>query len=67
MESEAVAIGELERSLTAPDPLAPTPGPFFGTYEKDAGYYEDLEFTCKMIEAMLELPDPCYFSYLATW
>jgi hypothetical protein len=60
-------LTELEKSFKSTDPLRPTVGFFFGTYEKDASYYEGLEQTKELVEMMLSLPKDFRFFYLADW
>jgi hypothetical protein len=43
-----------EAEETAQQLLPPQPGFFFGTYEIDEGYYEDLQYTVKGIDYVLE-------------
>jgi hypothetical protein len=48
--------------------LEPTEGFFFGSYEKDKWYYEDLKNTAEGLSRVLEtLPDDYSFSYQASW
>ena len=47
--------------------LEPTAGFFFGSYEKDEWYYQDLKNTIEGIERALELPDSFEFYYRASW
>jgi hypothetical protein len=47
--------------------LEPTAGFFFGSYEKDEWYYQDLKATIEGIEKALELPESFQFYYQASW
>ena len=48
--------------------LEPTEGFFFGSYEKDEWYYEDLKNTAEGLSRVLqELPEDYSFSYQASW
>ena len=47
--------------------LEPTAGFFFGSYEKDEWYYQDLKNTIEGIERALELPESFDFYYRASW
>ena len=47
--------------------LEPTQGFFFGSYEKDEWYYEDLRHTVEGLDRVLGLPDDYSFSYQASW
>jgi hypothetical protein len=47
--------------------LEPTQGFFFGSYEKDEWYYQDLKNTVEGLERVLALPDEYSFSYQASW
>jgi hypothetical protein len=58
-----------QEALDNPDAevLEPTAGFFFGSYEKDEWYYEDLKNTIEGIERALELPTSFEFYYQASW
>ena len=58
-----------QEALDNPDAeiLEPTAGFFFGSYEKDEWYYEDLKNTIEGIERALELPESFEFYYQASW
>ena len=48
--------------------LEPTHGFFFGSYEKDEWYYQDLKNTVEGITSALSLPEHKYeFYYQASW
>jgi hypothetical protein len=47
--------------------LEPTEGFFFGSYEKDEWYYEDLKNTVEGLDRVLALPDEYSFHYQASW
>jgi len=48
--------------------LEPTEGFFFGSYEKDEWYYQDLKNTVEGITNALSLPEHKYeFYYQASW
>ena len=47
--------------------LEPTAGFFFGSYEKDEYYYQDLQDTIEGITKALELPESFEFYYQASW
>ena len=47
--------------------LEPTQGFFFGSYEKDEWYYEDLRHTVEGLDRVLALPDEYSFSYQSSW
>jgi hypothetical protein len=47
--------------------LEPTAGFFFGSYEKDEWYYQDLKDTIEGIEKALELPQSFEFYYQSSW
>jgi hypothetical protein len=47
--------------------LEPTEGFFFGSYEKDEWYYQDLQNTVEGLDRVLALPDEYSFSYQASW
>lgn len=48
------------------DPLRPTRGFFFGSYDKDEWYYNDLEETLTILNSALESPSTD-FTYQASW
>jgi hypothetical protein len=58
-----------QEALDNPDAevLEPTAGFFFGSYEKDEWYYQDLKNTIEGIERALELPTSFEFYYQASW
>ena len=58
-----------QEALDNPDAeiLEPMSGFFFGSYEKDEWYYEDLKNTIEGIERALELPKSFEFYYQASW
>jgi hypothetical protein len=58
-----------QEALDNPDAevLEPTAGFFFGSYEKDEWYYQDLKNTIEGIERALELPNSFEFYYQASW
>lgn len=47
--------------------LEPTAGFFFGSYEKDEWYFQDLKDTIEGIEKALELPQSFEFYYQSSW
>lgn len=47
--------------------LEPTKGFFFGSYEKDEYYIQDLKDTIEGITKALELPESFEFYYQASW
>jgi hypothetical protein len=47
--------------------LEPTQGFFFGSYEKNEWYYEDLKNTVEGLDKVLALPDEYSFHYQASW
>lgn len=58
-----------QEALDNPDAevLEPTAGFFFGSYEKDEWYYQDLKDTIEGIEKALALPESFEFYYQASW
>ena len=58
-----------QEALDNPDAeiLEPTAGFFFGSYEKDDWYYQDLKDTIEGIEKALELPNSFEFYYQSSW
>ena len=48
------------------DPLRPTRGFFFGSYEKDEWYYQDLEETLDVLNTVLD-SNETEFTYQASW
>ena len=58
-----------QEALDNPDAevLEPTAGFFFGSYEKDEYYFQDLKDTIEGIEKALELPNSFEFYYQASW
>lgn len=48
------------------DPLRPTHGFFFGSYQKDEWYYQDLEETLTILNNALD-SDSATFTYQASW
>lgn len=56
-------------ALTKPEHevLEPTAGFFFGSYEKDEYYYQDLKDTIEGITEALTLPESFEFYYQASW
>ena len=42
-------------------------GFFFGSYDYDEYYFEDLKITIKQIDSVLTLPDSVWFTYQASW
>jgi hypothetical protein len=71
--SQLVALRDLCKDiLEHPDAerdsdLEPTEGFFFGSYEKDKWYYQDLQNTVEGLDRVLALPDEYSFSYQASW
>lgn len=49
------------------DPLRPTAGFFFGSYEKDDWYYDGLKETINIVDKALSLPDQWRFNYDASY
>ena len=49
------------------DPLRPTTGPFFGSYQKNAKYYADLQSAIQMIDLFLHFPEESRIIYRASW
>jgi len=47
--------------------LEPTEGFFFGSYEKDEWYFQDLQNTVEGLDRVLALPKEYSFSYQASW
>jgi hypothetical protein len=47
--------------------LEPTEGFFFGSYEKDEWYYQDLKNTVEGLDRVLALPPEYSFTYQASW
>jgi len=47
--------------------LPPTQGFFFGTYEIDEWYWEQIDYTITMIERVLADPNADHFTYRASW
>lgn len=47
--------------------LDPMEGFFFGSYEKDEWYYQDLKNTVEGLNRALSLPDEFSFHYQASW
>ena len=47
--------------------LDPKEGFFFGSYEKDEWYYQDLKNTVEGLDRVLTLPDEYSFTYQASW
>lgn len=47
--------------------LPPTPGFFFGSYEINEWYYQDITDTIKILEDALMLDDEWSFHYQASW
>jgi hypothetical protein len=58
-----------QEALDNPDHevLEPTAGFFFGSYEKDEYYFQDLKDTIEGIEKALELPKSFEFYYQSSW
>lgn len=58
-----------KEALEKPDHevLEPTAGFFFGSYEKDEYYYQDLRDTIEGITEALELPESFEFYYQSSW
>ena len=65
--SEGLSLKNLDTSFASDDPRRPTVGPFFGSSKKDGGYYEDLQYTCAMIEGFLGLSEIVRIIYRASW
>jgi hypothetical protein len=61
----------VEQPAMAGDILPPTPGFFFGTYEVDEWYIQDMKYTIKMIDHILDIiPEDNWdwsFIYHASW
>lgn len=57
----------LENRELAGELLPPQAGFFFGSTDVDDYYFEDLEYTKKMIERVLALGDEWDFYYRASW
>ena len=47
--------------------LPPTPGFFFGAFEVDAWYMENIDKTIEQLEACLKYPDNWDFYYHSSW
>jgi hypothetical protein len=47
--------------------LPPAEGFFFGTYEIDEGYIDDLKSTVEQIDRVLKMPDEWYLEYCSSW
>jgi hypothetical protein len=47
--------------------LEPTQGFFFGSYEKDEWYYQDLQNTVEGLDRVLALPPEYSFTYQSSW
>jgi hypothetical protein len=58
-----------QEALDKPDHeiLEPMAGFFFGSYEKDEYYFQDLKDTIEGIEKALELPNSFEFYYQSSW
>jgi len=71
--SQLVALRDLCKDiLEHPDAeretdLEPTQGFFFGSYEKDEWYYEDLKNTVEGLDRVLALPEEYSFTYQSSW
>jgi hypothetical protein len=67
----SVSVGESKKDLADEVGLNPTEGFFFGGYELDEYYDQDLKYTIEMIENILTIiPENEYgwsFSYHASW
>lgn len=55
------------RAQTALDKLPPTDGPFFGSYDLDEDYYEELKRTQDIIVKALAAPTEWDFYYSSSW
>ena len=59
---------EIDEELAGVDLLPPVSGFFFGSTEKDEGYYQDLEQTIEIIDRILSMDDKLFdFYYRASW
>jgi hypothetical protein len=56
-------------ALTARDPslLKPKEGFFFGSYDIDEWYWQDIESTVKQLDRVLEMPEEWGFEYQSSW
>ena len=70
-DGERVANKEKGKVMTNPkyaESLLPSEqGFFFGSYDYDQWYYQDIEDTVKIIEKVLKLPDGWDIKYSASW
>ena len=58
----------VERYKLATETLAPSPGFFFGSYEIDDEYYQDLAFTKNILtEILAEADEGGRFTYRSSW
>jgi hypothetical protein len=64
---ELIQLCQEELDNPDSDVLEPTQGFFFGSYEKDEWYYQDLKNTIEGITRALQLPDSFEFYYQASW
>lgn len=67
MENMKVEQQKIGTAVLSDDPLAPTPGFFFGSYEKDEWYYNDLMETIDIIDKAIALGDGWQVIYQASW
>lgn len=67
----SVSVGESKQDLADEVGLMPTEGFFFGGYELDEYYDQDLKYTIEMLEHILTIiPENSYdweFTYQASW
>lgn len=49
------------------DPLKPTMGSFFGSYEKDEWYYQELRDTIEIVDTCLAMDGEWDFYYRSSW
>lgn len=66
-QEEELAQRASKYAYDSNDPLRPTTGPFFGSYQKNAKYYSDLDTAIQMINYFLRLPEYCQYIYRASW
>lgn len=59
---------EIDEELAGVDLLPPAEGFFFGSTEKDEGYYQDLERTIEIIDKIMSMDEKLFdFYYRASW
>ena len=69
IELRELCLSVIRQPVSAVDTLPTQPGFFFGSYEYDEWYMEDLKLTVKQLDAILDSTKDVWvdFIYRASW